>query len=252
MPQGEAKGSITADKSNAWEERRKRIGQALACGDMRRHKGAIFAFFRRAARPRRRMGDFRTDAQGIRQSVAQFLKLRDWLFAPLGLFNSWRAIEELKALQRQQQNSWSIPNAVLDRRGNHLSEISMGDRRDWAAIVTAPGQEFLACQEIGRFCLTCFLPQRRRRIFLKSAAEPLMYAMPLIPRRVLMPLGLARDRALHYARGVEGPKFLVDGADGRPWTSRTLRCANCPGSIARARLTIPCLTTLRGLRESSS
>ena len=88
----------------------------------------------------------------------------------------------------------------------------------WAAIVTAPGQEFLACQEINRFCLTCFLPQRRRRIFLKSAAEPVMYAMPLIPCRVLMPLRLARDRALHYARGVKGPKFLVVGADGRPWT----------------------------------
>jgi hypothetical protein len=45
-----------------------------------------------------------------------------------------------------------------------------------------------------------------------------MYAMPLIPRRVLMPLSQARDRALHYARGVKGPKFLVDGADGKPFT----------------------------------
>ena len=28
----------------------------------------------------------------------------------------------------------------------------------------------------------------------------------------------AGDRALHYARGVKGPKFLVDGADGKPFT----------------------------------
>jgi hypothetical protein len=88
----------------------------------------------------------------------------------------------------------------------------------WAAIVTLPGQEFLACQEIRRFCLTCFLPQRRRRIFPKGAAEPLMYAMPFIPRRVLMPLGQARDRAVHYTRGIRGPEYLVKDGEGRPWS----------------------------------
>jgi hypothetical protein len=88
----------------------------------------------------------------------------------------------------------------------------------WAAIVTLPGMEFVACQEIRRFCLTCFLPQRRRRIFLKGAAESFMYAMPLIPRRALMPLRQARSRELHYARGVKGPKFLVDGPDGKLFT----------------------------------
>jgi hypothetical protein len=94
----------------------------------------------------------------------------------------------------------------------------VGKDARWAAVVTAPGQEFVAHNECRRFCLTCFLPQRRRRIFLKGATEPLMYAMPLIPRRVLMPLSQARDRALHYARGLKGPKFLVEGTDGKPFT----------------------------------
>ena len=103
MPQGEAKGSITADKSNAWEERGKRIGHALACGDMPRHKGAISLSFDEP-RPRCRLVDFSNRCARNPQLVAQFLKLRDWLFAPLGLFDSWPALEELKALMRQPQN----------------------------------------------------------------------------------------------------------------------------------------------------
>ena len=45
-----------------------------------------------------------------------------------------------------------------------------------------------------------------------------MYATPLIPRRALMPLRQARSRELHYARGIKGPKFLVDGPDGKLFT----------------------------------
>jgi hypothetical protein len=37
--------SPTATASTGWEARAKRIGQALACGDMKRHKGAISLSF---------------------------------------------------------------------------------------------------------------------------------------------------------------------------------------------------------------
>jgi hypothetical protein len=91
-------------------------------------------------------------------------------------------------------------------------------RDNWAGVRVAPAMEFIACQEIRRFCLTCFLPQRRVRVWPKGVTEPFLYATPLIRGRLLMPLAQARDRALHYARGCRGPKFLVDDAEGRPWT----------------------------------
>ena len=37
--------SPTATASTGWEARAKRIGQALACGEMKRHKGAISLSF---------------------------------------------------------------------------------------------------------------------------------------------------------------------------------------------------------------
>jgi hypothetical protein len=88
-----------------------------------------------------------------------------------------RAGRELKALLRQSQKTLRTWNPGLDLRRNQSCENAMRDRDSWAAIVTLPGQEFLACQEISRFCLTCFLPQRRRRIFgrtghVRDAAYP--------------------------------------------------------------------------------
>jgi hypothetical protein len=95
---------------------------------------------------------------------------------------------------------------------------SMKDQ-GWAAVVTALGQEHLAHNECRRFCLTCYLPQRRIRVWPKGATEPVLWAVPLIRGRLLLPLAEARDRALHYARGVRGPEYLVKGPKGRPWTA---------------------------------
>jgi hypothetical protein len=101
------------------------------------------------------------------------------------------------------------------------ARVEEGPMDGWGAIVTLPGGgwEYTAHTEIRRLCLTAWLPQRRARIWRKGAREPLLRATPLIPHRLLMPMSQPRDRALNYARGVAGPKYLVENADGRPWTA---------------------------------
>jgi hypothetical protein len=92
-------------------------------------------------------------------------------------------------------------------------------KEGWAGIHVAPAMEFAACQEAQRLGLTVWFPQRRVRIWPKGVTEPLMRAYPLFKGYLLAPLSQARDRAWHYARGVRGPKYLVEDAAGRPWTA---------------------------------
>jgi hypothetical protein len=92
-------------------------------------------------------------------------------------------------------------------------------KEGWAGIHVAPAMEFAACQEAQRLGLTVWFPQRRVRIWPKGVTEPLMRAYPLFKGYLLAPLSQARDRAWHYARGVRGPKYLVEDAEGRPWTA---------------------------------
>jgi hypothetical protein len=98
-----------------------------------------------------------------------------------------------------------------------MSEIPMKD--GWAGIHVAPPMEFAACCEAQRLGLLAYCPQRRVRIWPKGVTEPLMRAYPLFKGCLLAPLSQARDRAWHYARGVRGPKYLVEDAEGRPWTA---------------------------------
>jgi hypothetical protein len=86
----------------------------------------------------------------------------------------------------------------------------MRAKEDWVGVRAGFGQEFIAHCEVQRFCLTAYLPQRKQRMWAKGVMEPLLYARPLIRGRLLMPLIEARDRALHYVRGLRGPKFLVE------------------------------------------
>jgi hypothetical protein len=88
---------------------------------------------------------------------------------------------------------------------------------DWAAIVVLAGMEYVAWNECRRFGLTCFLPQRRRHVLPKGATTTLLRAEALIPCRLLMKLSESRDRAMHHARGVASPNYLVQAA-GKPFT----------------------------------
>jgi hypothetical protein len=92
-------------------------------------------------------------------------------------------------------------------------------KEGWAGIHVAPAMEFAARCEAQRLGLLAYCPQRRVRIGPKGVAEPLMRAYPLLKGRLLAPLTQVRDRAWHYARGVRGPKYLVEDAEGRPWTA---------------------------------
>jgi hypothetical protein len=77
----------------------------------------------------------------------------------------------------------------------------------WAAAVTALGQEHLAHNECRRFCLTCYLPQRRIRVWPKGATELVLWAVPLIRGRLLLPLAaLSHSPRIGHFRWISHPR----------------------------------------------
>jgi hypothetical protein len=81
------------------------------------------------------------------------------------------------------------------------------------------GQTYVAHCEVCRFGLTCYnyLPQRRRCVWPKNAREPLVRRYPLFCY-LLVPMPQSRDRAFGFARGVKGPRWLLEDDEGRPWS----------------------------------
>jgi hypothetical protein len=86
----------------------------------------------------------------------------------------------------------------------------------WCAVATeGGGGEYLAQLDLRRFGILVWLPERRRVVRPKDV-EPFFQFVPLLPRRLLVPLHSARDAAFWHCRGVERPKWLVAGEDGKP------------------------------------
>jgi hypothetical protein len=92
-------------------------------------------------------------------------------------------------------------------------------KEGWAGIHVAPAMEFDACCEAQRLGLLAYCPQRRVRIWPKGVTEPLMRAYPLFKGYLLAPLSQARDRSWPFARGVQRPRWLATGSEGRPWAA---------------------------------
>ena len=89
-------------------------------------------------------------------------------------------------------------------------------RSDWAALLTDPAAEYVACSELQRFGLCPYLPQLKKRHHTRAGAY-VMRHFPLFPRYLLVPYNDAHNPAVRLARGVCRYKTCLADDDGRPW-----------------------------------
>jgi len=94
-------------------------------------------------------------------------------------------------------------------------------RSDWAALLTDPAQEYLACSELVRFGLQPYLPQLKKRHHTRSG-QYVMRDYPLFPRYLLIPYGDAYNPSVRLSRGICKHKCVLADENGRPW-----RAPNC-------------------------
>jgi Transcription termination factor nusG len=89
-------------------------------------------------------------------------------------------------------------------------------RSDWAALLTEPAAEYVACTELRRFGLDPYMPQLLKR----HATRPGAYVMrhfPLFPRYLLIPIKDTTNPVIRLARGVAKYKPVLSDEEGRPW-----------------------------------
>jgi hypothetical protein len=98
-------------------------------------------------------------------------------------------------------------------------------RSDWAALLTEPAAEYVACSELQRFGLAPYMPQMKKRHRTRSGAF-IMRHYPLFPRYLLLPIAEAADPAIHMARGVCRFRPVLADSDGHPWRA--------PGKVIEA------------------
>jgi hypothetical protein len=89
-------------------------------------------------------------------------------------------------------------------------------RSDYAALLTEPAAEYVACSELQRFGLDPYLPQIRRR-HRTPAGKFLLRRFPLFPRYLLIPINSAHDPVVRMTRGICRHRPLLADEDGRPW-----------------------------------
>jgi len=89
-------------------------------------------------------------------------------------------------------------------------------RTDWAALLTEPSAEYVACSELQRFGLCPYLPQLKKRHHTRAGAY-VMRHFPLFPRYLLIPYPDAHNQSVRLARGIAKYKCVLADDDGRPW-----------------------------------
>ena len=87
---------------------------------------------------------------------------------------------------------------------------------DWIVAVTEPAAEYSAKTELERLGLHPYLPQFRKVWSPPGASKPMVRLHPLFPRYLFVPIGEARVREMHYARGLRRPRAILADAEGKP------------------------------------
>jgi hypothetical protein len=95
----------------------------------------------------------------------------------------------------------------------------MRDKNAWACAITQGGHEYVAETDLRRLGLHPYLPQYRASWSPPGAVKPLARKRPLFPKYIFIPIGEARSREMHFARGLAGHKYFLSSAEGVLWVA---------------------------------